>query len=84
MLQLLLSVKEFSRLRSIDNSTKYVAKILYDGRTRYSAVCKEKSTFGISQTFELYSIGANANDDGMLIDRENLVRVSFAEHLDSR
>jgi len=29
-------------------------------------------------------IGANANDDGMLIDRENLVRVSFAEHLDSR
>ena len=40
-------------------------------------LCKEESKFGIEH---LKFIGAN--DDGMLIDRENLVRVSFAEHLE--
>lgn len=44
-------------------------------------LCAKKKASSVSN---IRSVLAGANDDGMLIDRENLVRVSFAEHPDSR
>ena len=73
----ILSVKEFKTTRSIDNSTKCVVMARYGSAYALVVLCMEQNKFGIEHS---HFIGAN--DDGMLIDRENLVSVSFAEHLD--
>jgi len=73
----ILSVKEFKTTRSIDNSTKCVVMTRYGSAYALVVLCMEENKFGIEHS---HFIGAN--DDGMLIDRENLISVSFAEHLD--
>jgi cleavage and polyadenylation specificity factor subunit 1 len=71
----IISVKEFKA--SIDNSTKCIFMTRYGSAYALVVMCQEDSMFRIEHS---HFIGVH--DDGMLIDRENLVSVSFVEHLD--
>ena len=71
----IISVKEFKA--GVDNSTKCIIMTRYGSAYALVILCQEDGRFSIEHS---HFIGAH--DDGMPIDRENLVSVSFVEHLD--